>query len=210
MRDFNNVRKGTQIYTEDGQYIGTVEDVTNNEITFGGQRYQANAFSRFDNNRLYLAQQYAQQGQQQYSVPLAEEQLRVGKQQVQAGEVNVQKRVVSEQVNVPVELRREEVNVQQRDLPDRPLQAGEVEQAFQEGTIRVPLRAEEAVVQKQAYVTGEVVLNKDVQTEQRNVTDTVRREQVYVDRENTTTRGTETDTQYYTDTDQDNRNYRQQ
>jgi len=225
MKDFSNIRKGTQVYSEDGQLLGTVEDVQGNEVFLGGQRYQPQHFSRFENNRLYLGSQqagynqgyqqtgYAQgsqqtgyaQGQNEYAVPVVEEQLKVGKQQVQAGEVQLNKRVIEEQQSVPVELRREEVNVQQRDIQDRRLNPDEAGQAFQEGTIRVPLRAEEAVVNKEAYVTGEVVLNKDVQTEQRSVSDTVRKEQVVVDKNvqqnarTNTVRGNETDTEYTDD-----------
>ena len=56
--------------------------------------------------------------------------------------------------------------------------------AFQGGTIRVPVRGEEAVVSKEAVVTGEVVIDKEQTTERQQVTDTVRRERVGVD-ENT-------------------------
>src|SRR5207248_10623552 len=79
----------------------------------------------------------------QVRVPVAEERLNVEKRSGQIGEVEVQKRVVEEQQTVPVELRREEVHVEQRDVPDRPLRAGEAA-AFREETIRVPVRGEEA------------------------------------------------------------------
>ena len=107
-------------------------------------------------------------------VPLVEERLNVDKRPVDMGEVEVRKEVVSEQVNVPVELTREEVRVRQESIDARPVAEGEA--AFQEGTIRVPVRGEEAVVQKQAFVTGEVVVDRERTTERQNVTDTVRRE----------------------------------
>lgn len=111
-------------------------------------------------------------------VPVAEEQLYVTKRQAEVGAVEVRKTVETEQVSVPVELRREEVRVQEVDVADRPLQAGE--DAFQGGTIRVPVRGEEAVVQKEAVITGEVVIDKEQTTERQQVSDTVRKEQVEV------------------------------
>ena len=113
------------------------------------------------------------------AIPVAEERLNVEKREGELGEVQVRKTVSEEQVSVPVELRREEVHVQQRDVDDRPAQAGD--QLFQEGTIRVPVHGEEAVVQKEAVVTGEVVLNKERTTERQEITDTVRKEQVELD-----------------------------
>jgi len=112
-------------------------------------------------------------------VPVAEERLNVETRQAELGEVQLRKTVEQEQVSIPVELQREEVRVDQRDVADRPVQAGD--QVFQEGTIRVPVRGEEAVVSKQAVVTGEVVIEKERTTEREQITDTIRRERVEVD-----------------------------
>ena len=112
-------------------------------------------------------------------VPVAEERLEVSKREAELGEVEVRKTVVQEQVSVPVELAHEEVHVQERDIADRPVQAGD--QVFQEGVIRVPVRGEEAVVQKEAVVTGEVVIDRERLVERQNITDTVRRERVEVE-----------------------------
>jgi len=117
-------------------------------------------------------------------VPEVEERLHVEKRQAEMGEVRVHKEVEVEQKTIPVELQRDEVHVERRDVAARPLQAGE--DAFQEGTIRVPVRGEEAVVTKEAVVTGEVVVNKDRTVEREQVTDTVRRTEVHVDDENQT------------------------
>ncbi len=116
-------------------------------------------------------------------VPVAEERLHVETRQAELGEVQLRKTVEQEQVSVPVELQREEVHVAQHDVADRPVQAGD--QVFQEGTIRVPVRGEEAVVSKQAVVTGEVVIEKERTTEREQITDTVRRERVEVDEQYT-------------------------
>ncbi len=112
-------------------------------------------------------------------VPVVEEQLEVGKREVDLGEVEIRRRVVEEEQSVPVTLRREEVTVRQVDTPNRPLRPGE--DVFDEGTVRVPVRGEEAVVAKEAVVTGEVVVEKDMKTEERQVSDTVRRTEVDFD-----------------------------
>jgi len=112
-------------------------------------------------------------------VPVAEERLNVGKREAELGEVAVRKTVTEEQQTVPVTLQRDEVQVREVDVEDRPLRAGE--DAFQEGTIRVPVRGEEAVVAKEAVVTGEVVIDKTRTAEQQQVSDTVRKQRVDID-----------------------------
>jgi len=178
-----NIQRGMRVYSADNQVLGTVDDLNDSYFTSNGQQYPLTGGYRVEGRNVYLTGQrdYAGSGQNSMQVPVYEEQLNVNKRQANLGEVQVHKTVNQEQVNVPVELRREEVSVDQRDINDRPIQAGEAAQAFQEGTIRVPVRGEEAVVNKQAVVTGEVNINKNVTAEQQTVADTVRREQVNVD-----------------------------
>jgi uncharacterized protein (TIGR02271 family) len=109
-----------------------------------------------------------------------EERLEVEKRPTELGAVEVRKTVEEEQKTVPVELEREEVRVQRVDA-DRPAREGEVEDAFREETIRVPVRGEEAVARKEAVVTGEVVIDKERTTDTKQVTDTIRKERVDVD-----------------------------
>jgi uncharacterized protein (TIGR02271 family) len=113
-------------------------------------------------------------------VPITEEQVAVGKREVEGGAVRLRKEVHTETVNTPVTLRREEVIVE-RVAPGTP---GAVpDDAFTEGEIRVPLKQEEAVVQKTAHVTGEVRLRKNVEHETQNVQETIRKEEVHVENE---------------------------
>lgn len=121
-------------------------------------------------------------------VPEVEERLDVEKREVQKGEVRIKKHVEERQETIPVTLEREEVHVDRRDVAERPIAPGERVEAFKEETLRVPVRAEEAVVNKEAVVTGEVVLNKDRTAEQEHVSDTVRRTRVEVDKSDTTIR----------------------
>jgi uncharacterized protein (TIGR02271 family) len=103
-------------------------------------------------------------------IPVVEEELRVGKREVEKGGVRVTSKVTETPVEEQVRLREEHVNVERRPV-DRPL--SEADNAFREGTIEVTERAEEAVVAKQARVVEEVVVNKDVNERTEQVRDTV-------------------------------------
>jgi uncharacterized protein (TIGR02271 family) len=188
------LRQGLRIFGDGDRDYGAVERYDDQYVYVGGRRIPHDAFERLDDDRLYVGRSGARYFAQDASaatgsvaaegeirVPVVEERLQVGKQAVELGEVQVHKTVETEQVNVPVELAREEVHVERVDVADRPVAAGEVADAFKEGTIRVPVRGEEAVVAKQAVVTGEVVIDRYRTVEQRTVSDTVRREHVEVD-----------------------------
>jgi uncharacterized protein (TIGR02271 family) len=111
-------------------------------------------------------------------VPLSEEEVKVGKRTVGAGEVKLHKTVTTEQVNVPVELKREDAVVERVAASEmRP--SGK--EPFQEERIEVPLSREEPVVEKQIRVTGGVRIRKTEGVEQETIQETVRREDVDVD-----------------------------
>jgi uncharacterized protein (TIGR02271 family) len=114
----------------------------------------------------------------QAGMTLSEEQLRVGKREVQAGSVRLRKIVNTEHQEVPVELRREEVQIERIDASD----ASVPSDAFREQEVEVPVMREEAVVGKEARVTGGVALNKNVQTETETVGGDVRKEDVDIER----------------------------
>ena len=123
-------------------------------------------------------------------VPLTEEQVRVGKRTVDAGQVRLRKIVRTEVVNQPVEVRREDVVVERVAAGE--VRAGTATGDFKEETIDVPLSREEVVVAKDAQVTGAVRLRKTAESETQNVSETVRKEDVEVLRDGKTV--TETDT----------------
>jgi len=154
----------------------------------GGQRRSARDVAMGEGT------EYAAGTEGEIRVPVVEEQLQVGKREVDLGEIEIRRRVFEEQRMVPVTLRREEVTVHEVDTPDRPLRPGE--EAFGDGTIRVPVHGEEAVVAKEAVVTGEVVVEKDVTQEQRQVRGTVRRTEVEFDEHYQTGHAAGTDARY--------------
>jgi uncharacterized protein (TIGR02271 family) len=111
-------------------------------------------------------------------VPVSEEQVKVGKRTVEQGGATIRKEVRTETVNTPVDLKREELVIERTDKTGGTVPGD----AFNEGEIRIPLTKEEAVVQKEAKVVGEVKIGKREETERQNVSETVRKEEVKVDR----------------------------
>ena len=113
------------------------------------------------------------------AIPVIQEELKVGKREVQRGGVRIYQRVVETPVNETVGLREEHVNVE-RHAVDRPVTAADVN-AFQETTIELRESAEEAVVEKTARVVEEVVVGKEVTQREENISDTVRRTEVEIE-----------------------------
>jgi uncharacterized protein (TIGR02271 family) len=107
-----------------------------------------------------------------------EEQLQVYKRPAQVGEVRLGKEVVSEQKTINVPTTREEVYIERRpvsgEVSDTPIGEGE--------TIRVPVSEEQINVSKQTVQTGEVSIGKRQVQETQQVKDTIRREEVRIDR----------------------------
>ena len=116
-------------------------------------------------------------------IPIAEEELHVGKREVGHGRVRIQSRVVERPVQEQVSLREEHIEVERRPVSGT-TQAGTISgDPFQERTIEVEERSEEAVVSKEARVVEEVVVRKDVEQRTETVSDTVRRTEVDVEDE---------------------------
>jgi uncharacterized protein (TIGR02271 family) len=113
-------------------------------------------------------------------IPIVEEQLRVGKRQVNHGRVRIRSFVVEMPVQEQVSLREEHVHVERRPV-DRAVTGDE--NLFQERTIEAEERSEEAVVSKQTRVKEELVIRKDAEERTETVSDTVRRTEVDVEDE---------------------------
>jgi len=117
-------------------------------------------------------------GMNNTEIDTAAEELVVGKRTEQAGNVRLRKVVRTENKEVPVELRREEVDIER--IPAGQTNVGD-SYDFQEQEIDVPVSREEAVVGKEVRSTGGVRVNKTSQTETQNVSGEVRSEEVEVD-----------------------------
>lgn len=121
------------------------------------------------------------EGRETGSVRLHEEELIVGKRQVEAGGVRLRKIVRTETVNQPVELKHEEIVIER--VPGGGQGGGSQpgDKAFQGEEVYVPLRREEAVVQKESRVREEVRVSKKSQTERQTVSGEVRKEDVEIE-----------------------------
>jgi uncharacterized protein (TIGR02271 family) len=122
----------------------------------------------------------------QTAIPVVEEELQVGKREVERGGVRVRTEVQEKPVEEKVNLREEHVRVERRPV-DRPASEADINRARQGGTIEVREKAEQPVVQKQARVVEEVVVGKEATQRTETVRDTVRRSDVEVEETNDTT-----------------------
>ncbi|MGJ7917258.1 DUF2382 domain-containing protein [Massilia sp. LXY-6] len=118
--------------------------------------------------------------QRSAAIPVVQEDVKIGKREVQRGGVRVFSRVVETPVNETVNLREEHVNVERRPV-DQPISSAD-SSLFKEQTIEMRERAEEAVVQKTARVVEEVRVGKETTQRQENIHDTVRHTEVQVEK----------------------------
>ncbi|MDB5728952.1 MAG: hypothetical protein JWQ00_2157, partial [Noviherbaspirillum sp.] len=112
-------------------------------------------------------------------IPVVEEQLKVGKREVQRGGIRVVRRMTETPVHESVQLREEHVNVERRPV-DKPATEADFA-AFKEGSVELREMAEEPVVSKTARVVEEVVVGKEVSQRTEQINDTVRRTDVEVE-----------------------------
>jgi stress response protein YsnF len=113
------------------------------------------------------------------SIPVVEEDLNVGKREVETGRVRVRSRIIEKPVEQTLRLRQERVRVE-RTPADRP--ATESDFATPDGDIEVRTTAEIPVVSKEARVVEEVHLDKDVSEREEVVRDKIRRKDVEIDK----------------------------
>jgi uncharacterized protein (TIGR02271 family) len=106
----------------------------------------------------------------------SEEQLNVGKREVEAGRVRLRKWVETEPVEASVELERERVRVSREaiDEPGSGAQIGEDE-------VEMTIREERPVVEKETVARERISLDKDVERRQETVSDEVRKERVEIE-----------------------------
>jgi len=111
-------------------------------------------------------------------INLREEQLRVNKERVSAGEVGVHKEVTTERKTIDAPVEREEVVITRHATAQPGRDAGPIRNE----EIRVPVSEERVNVSKDTVVTGEVDVSKRKVTETRTVSDDLKKEDVRVDK----------------------------
>jgi uncharacterized protein (TIGR02271 family) len=111
----------------------------------------------------------------------SEEELRVGTQTRERGRARLRKYVTTETQQVTVPVSREEVRVEREPITDANLDAATSGPAISEEEHEVTLREEEVVVDKRAVPKERVRLDTETVTEERQVAEDVRKEQIEVD-----------------------------
>jgi uncharacterized protein (TIGR02271 family) len=108
----------------------------------------------------------------------SEEELRVGKERHEAGRARLRKFVVTENVETSVPVQREEVRVEREPITDANRDAALSGPDISEEEHEVTLHSEEPVVEKEVVPKERVRLEKDTVTEERGVSEEVRKERI--------------------------------
>jgi uncharacterized protein (TIGR02271 family) len=111
----------------------------------------------------------------------SEEELRVGTETRERGRARLRKHVTTETQTVTVPVQREEVRVEREPITDANLDAATSGPAISEEEHEVTLREEEVVVEKRAVPKERVRLDTETVTDERQVAEEVRKEQIEVD-----------------------------
>lgn len=146
MADETAIAVGMPVFGADERPLGVVEAVTNDVLTVGTLQIPREAVGRVSAGAIHLrvagtalaarpdnslaaadgAVGDTTETGDHLVVPVVEERLAVGTREVNLGEVELRKRVVEETIMQPVTVRREVVEVVQRDASGREIGAQEV------------------------------------------------------------------------------------
>ncbi len=140
--------------------------------------YEADADAYTGKQIVEERERYADQAQARFEE--IQEQLKIGKREYVKGGVRVHKYVDTDVVEETLRLREEHIDVDRRAV-DRKLTPEEADAAFNEDEIELVERAEEAVVSKEARVTGEVAVGKETRVREETVGGEVRSTRVEVE-----------------------------
>ncbi len=111
----------------------------------------------------------------------SEEELTVGKTDREIGRARLRKYIVEDQVTQTVPVRREEVRVEREPITDANVDSAMSGGDLTEEEHEVTLHSEEAVAQKRVVPKERVRLDKDVVTEQQQVSESVSKEQIEIE-----------------------------
>jgi uncharacterized protein (TIGR02271 family) len=108
----------------------------------------------------------------------SEEELHVGTEQREAGRARLRKYVVTEDVQTTVPVQREEVRVEREPITDANVDAATSGPDISEAEHEVVLTEEQPVVEKRTVPKERVRLEKDTVTDEQQVAEEVRKEQI--------------------------------
>jgi len=198
----SRIHEGMEVFDRDGDKIGmageTLGDVFNVDAGFLGMKeyyVPFEAVTDIQDDAIYvncdkddldrLGWDRRPEGRvdtsESEALRLREEELRATKTPVETGRVQLSKEVVEEDRTLEVPVTREEVYVERRPVErrpsDRPIDGTETQ------AISVPVREEHVEVEKRPVVYEEVGIGKRSTTETQQVFETVRREELRMDKE---------------------------
>ena len=108
----------------------------------------------------------------------SEEELRAGKTQREKGRARLKKYVVTEQVQQTVPVQREEVRLEREPITDANVDRATAGPDISDEEHEVVLHEEDPVVEKRAVPKERVRLSKETVTDDAQVTEQVRKEQI--------------------------------
>jgi hypothetical protein len=143
MADRTEITVGMPVFGSDERPLGVIEAVGDDALTVGTLEIPRQAVGEVRNGAVYLrlaasaaaarpdvpplaAADTTAAGAGQIVVPVVEERLAVGTREVDLGEIEIRKRVVEETIMQPVTVRREVVEVVQRDATGNEIGAQEI------------------------------------------------------------------------------------
>ena len=190
------VRRGgslVKVFTDDSHYTKAVEIMRQHGAVDMNKRasyYKSEGFNRYDENAGHYDEQQVAAERPKYEkhnydegdtvLTETEEQVHVGKQKVDRGGVRIFARKTEVPVEKHVTLRDETIHVHRENV-DRPASADDLRN-FKEGEVTLTETDEEAVISKDARVTGEVHVGKTVEEKDQVVRDTATKTEVDVER----------------------------
>lgn len=199
------VRRGGSLVmlTVDDDRVNDVERIMNMhnpvDIDERASAWREEGFEQYDAEAEPYTSEQVAANREQYAIPVVEEDIKVGKREVQEGGKRIRSYVRETPVEESVTLRDEEVHVERRPVNRAVTDADD---AFQEKSVEMTESREEAVVSKEARVVEEVVVDKEAREHTETVRDSVRRTEVEVEDVDTPQRavqasGYDNDMDYY-------------
>lgn len=178
------VKRGSSVVVVDAktdEEVAKATDVMDEmgavDVEERAESWKAQGWKGFNADAPYTDQDAAFANQ---SVPVVQEELKVGKRTVNVGGLRVIKRLSEKPVSEIVKLREEHATIERRPVDRAATEADFAN--FKEGTFEVRETAEQAVVGKTARVVEEVSIGKTSTERSETISDTVRRTDVDVER----------------------------
>lgn len=156
-----------------------LNNTTNRDVAMSGRNYDRNSY-RYD----YDPDLYNMNDRDHQTLRLYEERLIAGKTRQKTGEVAIGKHVESETQHVSVPVEKERVVIERVASTDTSVAATVGTGAFEEGeVVRMEVYEETPDIRKEAFVREEVRVRKDVERDTVEADETIRREQLNIDKD---------------------------